>query len=133
MIIPGNLKTTLKKNFHTVCETDMGCNREEHPVGFSCQRCGKCCREIGIPWSELDPKLAAEHLKMDFFDFLSSHGFMFSEYSGEIEHTEFNAAPCPFLKYDKENAMCKIYPVRPWSCKGYPGPGILCRAGRQRS
>jgi Fe-S-cluster containining protein len=26
-----------------------------------------------------------------------------------------------------EKAICKIYPVRPWICKGYPGPGTRCR------
>jgi Fe-S-cluster containining protein len=54
------------------------------------------------------------------------------EASGEIEHLEFSSTPCPFLRYDKEKAICKIYPVRPWICEGYPGPGISCRGGLER-
>jgi len=102
-------------------------------MNFNCQRCGKCCKKIGIPWSELNPHLVADYLNMDFHDFLDSYGFIVNEYSGEVEQTELSVTPCPFLVYDKKNAVCKIYPVRPWICKGYPGPGILCRGGRKRS
>lgn len=102
-------------------------------MSFSCQRCGKCCKEIGIPWTELDPHLVADYLKIDRYNFIDLCGFIVNEYSGEIEHPELSVTPCPFLKYNKENAVCKIYPVRPWICKGYPGPGISCREGRKRS
>jgi len=101
-------------------------------VDFNCQRCGKCCKEIGIPWSELDVQLVAAHLSMDLDEFLDLYGFQDNQYSGKIEPTDFGVTPCPFLKYDREKAICKIYPVRPWVCRGYPGPDILCRAGRKR-
>ena len=100
---------------------------------FNCKRCGKCCKEIGIPWTELDPVSAADYLDISLSDFIHAYGFVRNEYSGKIEPTEFNAAPCPFLKYDEVHAVCTIYPVRPWICKGYPGPGITCRGGRKRS
>lgn len=102
-------------------------------MGFSCQRCGRCCKEIGIPWSELDPRLVADYMNIELNEFLDSYGFIVNEYSGEIEPTELSAAPCPFLKYDNEKAVCKIYPVRSWICKGYPGSGILCSGGQERS
>ena len=102
-------------------------------MDFSCRRCGKCCKKIGIPWTELDPYLAADYLHMDLTDFMSAYGYVINAYSGEIEPVEYNAAPCPFLKYDRENAVCKIYPVRPWICKGYPGPGNTCIGGQKRS
>jgi Fe-S-cluster containining protein len=69
---------------------------------------------------------------MDFYDFLNAYGFIVNEYSGEVEPAAFSAAPCPFLKYEKEKAVCKIYPVRSWICEGYPGPGLVCRGGRKR-
>ena len=100
-------------------------------MDFECRRCGKCCREIGIPWSELDTHSAAVYLHMELDDFLDSYGYGVNEYSGQIEHPEHGVTPCPFLKYDKESSICRIYPVRPWICKGYPGPGTLCR-GEQR-
>lgn len=100
-------------------------------MSFSCQRCGRCCKDIGIPWSELDPRQVADYLNMEIGEFLDLYGFIVNEYSAEIEHTELSATPCPFLKYQKKRAVCKIYPVRPWICKGYPGPGISCSAGRK--
>lgn len=102
-------------------------------MSFNCKRCGKCCKKIGIPWTELDPRLVADYLNISLYDFIDLYGFVMNESSGEIEPAEYNAAPCPFLKYGKENAVCKIYPVRPWICKGYPGPEISCIGGRKRS
>jgi len=102
-------------------------------MDFICQRCGKCCKEIGIPWSELDVQLVAAHLNMDLDEFLDKYGFQDNQYSGKIEPTDFGVTPCPFLTYDREKAICKIYPVRPWVCRGYPGPDVLCRAGRKRN
>ena len=96
-------------------------------MDFNCERCGRCCKEIGIPWTGLDPHLVSDYLNMDLHDFLDSYGYMVNEYSGEIEHAEFGVTPCPFLKWDMEKAICKIYPVRPSICKGYPGPGTRCR------
>lgn len=102
-------------------------------MGFECIRCGKCCKEVGIPWADLDPCLVADYMKMDLADFLDAYGFVVNEYSGEIEHRELSVTPCPFLKYDTEKAVCRIYPVRPSVCKGYPGPGIVCKGGKKRS
>lgn len=102
-------------------------------MSFNCKRCGECCQKIGIPWSELDPRLAADHLNMNLEDFGDLYGFFRDEYSGELENIEYNAAPCPFLKYTMKNAFCSIYPVRPWICKGYPGPGTSCIGGQKRS
>ena len=99
---------------------------------FSCERCGKCCREIGIAWSELDPLRAADHLGMTAHEFFKLYGFSVNEYTGEIEPSELGVTPCPFLKYDREKAVCRIYPVRPWICKGYPGPGMQCRREQQK-
>ena len=101
-------------------------------MSFDCQRCGRCCKEIGIAWSELDYNLVAEYLHMDIYEFLKAYGYIIYEDSGEIEHPDYGVTPCPFLKYDKDHAVCKIYPVRPWICKGYPGPGISCRAGLKK-
>jgi Fe-S-cluster containining protein len=103
------------------------------PMTFTCKRCGNCCKKIGIPWSELDPRLAADYLDVTLDDFIARYGFVRNEYSGEIENTEFNAAPCPFLKCSMKHAYCRIYPVRPWICKDYPGTGTQCISGQKRS
>jgi len=99
---------------------------------FTCRRCGRCCRQIGIPWSELDPHLAAAHLRMPLRDFLDKYGFKVNRQTGAIEHPELSVTPCPFLSYQKDQAICIIYPARPWICQGYPGPGMVCADGRRR-
>jgi Fe-S-cluster containining protein len=71
-------------------------------------------------------------MKMDLEEFLDLYGFQGNQYSGEIIPTDFGVTPCPFLKYDREKAICKIYPVRPWVCREYSDPDILCRAGLKR-
>ncbi|MFC1515589.1 YkgJ family cysteine cluster protein [Thermodesulfobacteriota bacterium] len=101
-------------------------------MNFNCRRCGKCCKEIGIPWSELDVRGVANHLKMSLSEFVERYGFVINEYSNDIEPTEFGVTPCPFIKYNSENAICTIYPVRPWICVDYPGQGIKCREGLER-
>ncbi|HQN18864.1 MAG TPA: YkgJ family cysteine cluster protein [Syntrophobacteraceae bacterium] len=101
---------------------------------FECRRCGRCCKQIGIPWSALDPRKVAAYLDIDLNDFLSRHGFIRDPCSTGIKHPpDFDGTACPFLTYDKETAVCGIYPVRPWICKSYPGPGVTCQAGLQRS
>jgi len=70
---------------------------------------------------------------MSLYEFMDSYGFVMNDVSGEIEPTEYNAAPCPFLTYEKRYAVCSIYPVRPWICKGYPGPETSCIGGQGRS
>lgn len=102
-------------------------------MNFNCKRCGKCCKTIGIPWTELDPCLVADYLNIKLEEFMDLYGFIRNEYSGEIENTEYNSAPCPFLKYSRKFAYCKIYPVRSWICRGYPGTGTSCIGGRKRS
>jgi Fe-S-cluster containining protein len=70
---------------------------------------------------------------MNLKDFVGRYGFITDLTSGEILHPpDFSATPCPFLAYDVEDSICRIYPVRPWICKGYPGPGITCEAGLRR-
>lgn len=103
------------------------------PTTFNCKRCGDCCKKIGIPWSELDPASAADYLDISLSEFMEAYGFVRNGYSGEVEPTEYNAAPCPFLSYNKAHAVCRIYPVRPWICKGYPGSGTACIGGQKRS
>jgi Fe-S-cluster containining protein len=107
--------------------------KEIMPTRFNCKRCGTCCKSIGIPWTELDPGAAADYLGIRLSDFMKAYGFVRNEYSGHIEPTEYNAAPCPFLRYDKKHATCEIYPVRPCICKGYPGAGTSCIKGQRRS
>ena len=65
-------------------------------MDFDCKRCGKCCKEIGIPWAELDVHLVAAHLNVELDDFLASYGFTVDNRSGNIEPSEFGVTPCPF-------------------------------------
>jgi Fe-S-cluster containining protein len=105
--------------------------KEKNPAAFQCRRCGECCRESGIIWSELDPRAVMRYLDLDLFDFVKRFGFVVDTQSGEIRHPDFSIRPCPFLAYEQERAVCTIYPLRPTTCRGYPAPGERCRRERR--
>jgi Fe-S-cluster containining protein len=72
-------------------------------IPFVCQKCGKCCREIGFPIGWQSFREIARFLKIPMEELLVY-----------IKLNELK--PCPFLKND----LCSIYPVRPGGCKLFP-------------
>jgi Fe-S-cluster containining protein len=87
---------------------------------FECQRCGKCCVEIGLPY---DPKSIVEIAK--FFNL--KVGRVIEKYYGRItedgkdwEPEGYKRTPCPFLGVDGDRKSCEIYKVRPGGCRLYP-------------
>lgn len=87
---------------------------------FECQRCGKCCVEIGLPYDPESIYKIAEflHLHVDH---------VIAKYYGRITQApkgwvsqDHKRTPCPFLNSDGDRKSCKIYPVRPWGCELYP-------------
>ena len=88
---------------------------------FYCQRCGRCCKRLGLPWPWPPSKLnvMADYLKISKADLVN-------RYYGDIVTTEGKMSvrldrkrttPCPFLGTDGD---CQIYPVRPVECDLYP-------------
>jgi Fe-S-cluster containining protein len=88
---------------------------------FECQRCGRCCRRLGVPWPRFVRDLIkmAEFLKINeeavviqyYGDFITKDGKPF------VRIDRKRTTPCPFLGEDN---TCQIYPVRPAECHLYP-------------
>ena len=96
---------------------------------FKCQRYGKCCVEIELPY---DPESIFEIAK--FLDLELAQ--MIEKYYGRIvedgkawESEDYKRRPCPFLKSDGDMKSCLIYSVRPMGCKLYPFNTDFGRAG----
>ncbi|MEI8003963.1 MAG: YkgJ family cysteine cluster protein [Methanothrix sp.] len=88
---------------------------------FLCQRCGNCCT-TGDP-IRLKPEDAAaiaKHLKIPLNKALKKYTIPDPEKEGVLDFKHI--LPCKF--YDLSAKGCKIYAVRPWSCRIFPFLGI---------
>lgn len=85
---------------------------------FVCQKCGRCCREIGIEQNYFDPYQIAEYLKIRVEEAVKKYLGELIGIEGDEIFYNINKPkkPCVFLESDK----CKIYGVRPFACKSYP-------------
>ncbi len=88
---------------------------------FKCQRCGHCCT-TGDP-IRLRPEDAAaiaRHLKIPLNKVLKKYTIPDPNRPGVLDFKHI--LPCKF--YDCRAGGCKIYAVRPWSCRIFPFLGI---------
>jgi hypothetical protein len=88
---------------------------------FECQRCGNCCT-TGDP-IRLKPEDAAaiaKCIKIPLNKALKKYTIQDPEKSGVLDFKHI--LPCKF--YDISMKGCKIYAVRPWSCRIFPFLGI---------
>lgn len=92
-------------------------------MGFICQQCGKCCRELPIDVmpSDLDrwhherrDDILMEVIFMDNFPHKNTGGFYIEK---TLLRKDRPKQPCPFLD---ENNLCSIYDTRPKVCRDYP-------------
>ncbi len=88
---------------------------------FSCQRCGTCCT-TGDPirLRPQDAAALARHLKIPLQKAIKKYTVPDPDKPGvlDFKHT----LPCKF--YDPQAKGCKIYAVRPLSCRIFPFLGI---------
>lgn len=100
---------------------------------FECERCGKCCEQLGLPWDIFKNPEIAEHLSISMEELFQKYYGDIIEKDGE-KYYEFRdelRKPCRFLGKDK---VCLIYRVRPRQCEDYPietsfgDSGINCPA-----
>jgi len=87
---------------------------------FECQRCGKCCVEIGLPYYSESIYKIAEFLHLEVGQVIEKYYGRITEYGKAWESEDHKRTPCPFLKADGNRKTCTIYPVRPLGCKLYP-------------
>ncbi len=88
---------------------------------FKCQRCGTCCT-TGDPIRLLpeDAALLAKHLKIPFDKALKKYTIPDPDRPGVLDFKHI--LPCKF--YNQGAKGCKIYEIRPWSCRIFPFLGI---------
>jgi Fe-S-cluster containining protein len=88
---------------------------------FNCQRCGTCCT-TGDPIRLLpeDAALLAKHLKIPFSKALKKYTIPDPDRPGVLDFKHI--LPCKF--FDAGAKGCKIYALRPWSCRIFPFLGV---------
>jgi Fe-S-cluster containining protein len=80
---------------------------------FLCQRCGNCC-------TTEDVAAIAKSLKIPLNKALKKYTIQDPKKAGVLDFKHI--LPCKF--YDLSAKGCKIYAIRPWSCRIFPFLGI---------
>jgi len=88
---------------------------------LKCHRCGTCCT-TGDPIRLLpeDAALLAKHLKIPIDKALKKYTIPDPDRQGVLDFKHI--LPCKF--HDSGAKGCKIYELRPWSCRIFPFLGI---------
>ncbi|MCU0637819.1 MAG: YkgJ family cysteine cluster protein [Methanothrix sp.] len=88
---------------------------------FACKRCGHCCTSGDpIRLRAEDARAIARHLKIPLNKFLKKFTIPDPNKPDVLDFKHI--LPCKF--YDSRVGGCKIYGVRPWSCRIFPFLGI---------
>jgi Fe-S-cluster containining protein len=86
-----------------------------------CQKCGECCRRCSpIVITREEVEKIAEFLKVPYKRLRKKLDL---KPAGEKGIFEMPGRPCRFL----EGNHCSIYPVRPVTCRGFPGVAMKLR------
>jgi Fe-S-cluster containining protein len=84
---------------------------------FVCHRCGACCRVPG--YVALEPgeaEMIAEFLGLDVYTFTEQYAVLTNN-RGNLSLRERPDGRCIFIQEDN---TCRIHPVKPVQCKGFP-------------
>jgi len=87
---------------------------------FKCQQCGKCCREIGLPYDSESCFNMADFLNISVTQVIEKYYGRLSANGSEWKSDNSKRIPCPFLKGTDDRYFCEIYSVRPKGCELYP-------------
>jgi uncharacterized protein len=103
------------------CYTTVDYYRMACHLLFQCQRCGNCCTTSDpIRLRPEDAAAIAKSLKIPLNRVLKKYTIRDQEKAGALDFKHI--LPCKF--YDLSAKSCKIYAVRPWSCRIFPFLGI---------
>jgi len=103
---------------------------------FKCQRCGKCCTEIGLPYDPESIFKIAEFFELEVDQVIEKYYGKIVEYGKTWESEDAKRTPCQFLRSDVDLKSCAIYSVRPSGCRLYPidtdfgRQGVDCTAAK---
>ena len=87
---------------------------------FECQRCGKCCLELGLPYDSEALSKISSYLNISKEEVVEKYYGRLSEDGSKWESNDSKRIPCPFLKSTCAGYYCEIYPARPEGCRVYP-------------
>ena len=87
---------------------------------FKCQRCGRCCTEIGLPYDSETVIKLSDRLKVSFSEIINRYYGKVIKEGVSFDLQDEKGIPCPFLVKNGEKHSCKIYDIRPSGCKMYP-------------
>jgi Fe-S-cluster containining protein len=90
---------------------------------FECQRCGRCCIEIGLPYDPESIFKIARFLELTVDQVIDKYyGRVSEDENGKYwESEDHKRTPCPFLGPESDNKKtCIIYEMRPEGCRLYP-------------
>jgi len=87
------------------------------PATFRCRRCGACCRVPGyVALAAGEPEAIAAFLGVDVYAFTERYtALTFNR--RDLSLVEGEDGRCVFLQADN---ACRIQPVKPAQCKGFP-------------
>ncbi len=91
-------------------------NAEEIWDLFECERCGRCCREIGLPHDPAAVRKIADRFSISTSQVIERY-YGRSRRGGDWESQPEKRIPCPFLT---EENLCSIHDIRPYGCRAYP-------------
>lgn len=109
-------KDAAMPKYTTIDYYRMACHRL-----FQCKRCGTCCATgdpIRLKYEDISK--IAKHLKIPPNKAIKKLTVPDPERKGVLDFKHI--LPCKF--YDTNANVCKIYVVRPWSCRIFPFLGI---------
>jgi len=82
-------------------------------LGTNCLDCANCCKTMSPTYTSKDVIRISTYLDMTQKDFREK--WLRKDKTGDWVNV---SKPCQFL--DPQSNMCKIYPVRPEDCAGFP-------------
>lgn len=98
------------------------------PATFHCQRCGACCRVPGYVALEAgEAEAIAAFLGLDVYAFTERYTRLTFNRK-DLSLTEQEDGSCVFLQDDNS---CRIQPVKPAQCKGFPFLWLSARLKRE--
>ena len=124
-------KNQMQPSMHKILSLYAGKRLYDILVPFLCQRCGRCCQQLGVSPASVDIKGIADYLEVECEEVSARYLAKAVTPKEVAEGYEWMKRwqPCPFLASEAE---CLIYPVRPSGCRSYPvytllGPeGVDC-------
>jgi Fe-S-cluster containining protein len=103
-------------NEDILCRIDLLRSLQED---FECRRCGECCKQESIAFTEKDILLASHKKNLSSSEFIERFHLGLIREPGELEFYRLTIGKigiCPFISEHE----CTIYDARPRVCRGFP-------------